>query len=413
MSEDSANREDVLKLIVSQLQFYDQSGLARVVAQATGLDYEHDPSDQLAQTIAQAAGGAHVKSEAPEAPTAPAPSSSERPASETVDVEEKEARPVQDHTLAYTVQHKGPINCAVFSHDGQYIATGANDSSVKVMETKLMSKSTGNRSGDGDEAVIKALFDHAGPVRDVAFHGSNLILASCSSDRHIRFYDISRNAAKRSFRYIQDPYPIRSIAFHPAGNHLIAGPSQHSALRLYDVHTLKCFAAPDSGSSSFGSTAESAGFNCVRASPDGRMYASCGDDGYIRIWDAINGQCVNSWRDVHNKEPVLAVQWSKQSKQLLSTGANGQAKVWDVAGGRSVQTFSIQSKLPISATFTFNEQHVVLMDDVNMVFCDAASGEQVRAITTPHGPPVGITASPVQASLLTFGEDGKAQHWSA
>ena len=66
---------------------------------------------------------------------------------------------------------------AAFSDDGNFIATGSQDTSLKVLDaTVIMSRDT---SGD-EKKVIKTLYDHTGPVNEVAFHPNGAVLASCS-----------------------------------------------------------------------------------------------------------------------------------------------------------------------------------------------------------------------------------------
>eukprot|EP00051_Salpingoeca_urceolata_P019933 m.294683 g.294683 ORF g.294683 m.294683 type:complete len:91 (+) comp19506_c0_seq3:1038-1310(+) len=42
----------------------------------------------------------------------------------------------------------------------------------------------------------------------------------------------------------QDKHNVRTIAFHPAGKHLVAG-TDHPLLRLYSVQTMAVFTAPN------------------------------------------------------------------------------------------------------------------------------------------------------------------------
>lgn len=70
-----------------------------------------------------------------------------------------------------------PYWLAAFSDDGNFIATGSQDTSLKVLDaTVIMSRDT---SGD-EKKVIKTLYDHTGPVNEVAFHPNGAVLASCS-----------------------------------------------------------------------------------------------------------------------------------------------------------------------------------------------------------------------------------------
>ena len=56
------------------------------------------------------------------------------------------------------------------------------------------------------------------------------------------FFDMARSAT-RAARKCTDTHPIRSVAFHPGGDVLLAA-TAHVALHLYDVATFRCFLSP-------------------------------------------------------------------------------------------------------------------------------------------------------------------------
>mgnify|MGYP001550120875 CR=1 FL=1 len=67
-----------------------------------------------------------------------------------------------------------------------------------------------------------------------------MVLASCSDDRFIKLYDLTRSGSKRGFRSLHDAYPVNSIAFHPSGDFLAAA-TQDTLLRIHDLHRGNCY----------------------------------------------------------------------------------------------------------------------------------------------------------------------------
>lgn len=84
------------------------------------------------------------------------------------------------------------------------VATGSSDTSVKLLNVRHMKKS--GKSFDKNDkseknSTVKTFYDHVGPILDVDFHPFAPILASCSLDSTIRFYDW-RDDSKRSFKFV-------------------------------------------------------------------------------------------------------------------------------------------------------------------------------------------------------------------
>jgi cleavage stimulation factor subunit 1 len=61
------------------------------------------------------------------------------------------------------------------------------------------------------------------PINDLDFHPQMSILISGAKDHTIKFFDFAKSAARRAIRVIQDTHNVRSVAFHPCGDYLLAG----------------------------------------------------------------------------------------------------------------------------------------------------------------------------------------------
>lgn len=131
----------------------------------------------------------------------------------------------------------------------------------------------------------------------------------------------------------KDSYPVRSISFHPSGEFLLSG-TDHHAVRLFDIQTMKCFipSAP--------SDHHKGGITKVRYAPNGSTFASCSIDGSIKIYDTVNGKCVNTIQKAHGGASVIGIEYSKSSNYLLSTGLDSKAYLWDLSSGKVLVTYS-------------------------------------------------------------------------
>ncbi|KAK4246698.1 nucleoside phosphorylase domain-containing protein [Corynascus novoguineensis] len=79
--------------------------------------------------------------------------------------------------------------------------------------------------------------------------------------------------------------------------------------------------------------------NAVAWSHDSTRLASASDDGTVKIWDAVTGQCVSTLEG-HGRL-VNAVAWSHDSTRLASASYDGTVKIWDPATGQCVSTLQI------------------------------------------------------------------------
>ena len=196
--------------------FYGYSSAAAILAKNANLSLP-EPSNSLVELISA------DKPFTPESKT-PHDDSDDEDTEEgglIIDPDSDAHAPPPDYVTWFTTQHKFEVYTAAFTPDGKFLSTGSKDNSIKILDVdKIKASFTTNRE---EKPVLKTVYDHTGPVNEVAFHPNGRVLASCSDDCSIKLFDIVRREAKKSFRYFQDSSPIRSISFHPSGDFLLAG----------------------------------------------------------------------------------------------------------------------------------------------------------------------------------------------
>ncbi|KAI8815502.1 WD40-repeat-containing domain protein [Cladochytrium replicatum] len=422
MFEDTAGelaqmqKDELIPLIINQLQFYGYAATALHLAEESGFSLPYGASARLAELAHAGSDTKDAEEEDEElVPVGNIAEDEEEEDLETnglvIDTNVKtpaEPRPPPNYTTWYSTQHRAAARCAAFTVDGKYMATGSRDSSIKIIDVGRIKSN--HRDNVEDKAVIRTLYDHIGPINELQFHPNGLVLASCSEDHTIKFYDLQK-PAKRSFKYFQDSYPVRSISFHPCGEFLLSG-TEHDAVRMYDIQTSTCFTPPNP------SDFHSAPINCVRYASQGNMFASCSDDGSIKVYDGVSGRCVQMFAKAHSGQPVSSIRFSKNGKYLLSNGLDSLGRLWDLGAQKQLHTFegATQKKHFSTVAFTSNEDYVLMSDEqTSSIFCwDSRTGMLLKRFPghSKYNLVRAVNSSPIDAAFVSCGDDYRVKYWN-
>jgi hypothetical protein len=124
----------------------------------------------------------------------------------------------------------------------------------------------------------------------LAFNRDDTLLVAGDEEGHTRFYDLSRR-----------------VALPPQKEHLV---------RVWQI----VFA------------------------PDGRSFASCSDDGTIKLWNVATRQPALTLR-AHGGRPVAGIAFSPDGRLMVSCGADGTVRLWPAA---SIQELSQNNGLNLN-----------------------------------------------------------------
>ncbi|GBG90659.1 hypothetical protein CBR_g51007 [Chara braunii] len=220
--------------------------------------------------------------------------------------------------------HYFDVNSVAYSGDSQMIATGADDTKLKVWNAA---------SG----FCFVTFTEHTMPITAITFVANNNVVLSASLDGTVRAFDLIRY---RNFRTFTTPTPTQfaSLAADPSGEVVTAGTMDSFQIYVWSMKTgrlldvLNGHEAPIQG---------------LCFSPTQELLASSSWDSTVRIWDVFEGKGnVETFRHNHD---VLAIAYSPDGKQLASSTLDGQIWLWnpiegqldgtidgrrDVAGGR-------------------------------------------------------------------------------
>lgn len=321
------------------------------------------------------------------------------------------------YETAYVTSHKQSCRSGAFSFDGQLVATGSVDASIKILDVdRMLAKSAPEEMEPGREQqghpVIRTLYDHTDEVAALEFHPKEQILASGSRDCTVKLFDISKASVKKAHKTFQDCEAIRCLSFHPSGDFLAVG-TEHNVIRVYDINTAQCFV------SAIPSQQHTGTVTCVKYALTARVYATGSTDGSIKLWDGVSGRCINTFDQAHDGAEVCSVVFSRNGKYLLSSGKDSLVKLWELSTSRCLIAYTGagttgKQEHNTQAVFNQTEDYVLFPDEATTSLCswNSRNASRLHLMSLGHNGAVRyIIHSPTHPAFLTCSDDYRARFW--
>ncbi len=203
--------------------------------------------------------------------------------------------------------HDAQARVAVFSPDGNLIASGSDDGIIKIWEVE-----TGN--------LVRTYEEHTGEIYSLVFSPDGRYIASGGGlqDWQLRYWEVETGNTVKTLSPEGERATWTSLAFSPSGESLLA--TTVSKLINIDVST--------------GERSNIESFQCCRKrtsisfSPDSNYFA-LGRDEIIRIYDTSGLKMINSIEGVNSiLQPQVA--WSPVGNYIASGNEEGSVFNWKV-----------------------------------------------------------------------------------
>jgi WD40 repeat protein/uncharacterized caspase-like protein len=203
--------------------------------------------------------------------------------------------------------HTQPVNSVSFSPDGQLIASGSDDKTVRIWKP--------------DGTLLHQLKNHRDRVINVAFNSDGKTLVSASADGTVNLWNATDGTLLKQTTdgsLMQIPQQ-NNKALSPDGK-ILAQTSENGAIALRSNADGKLLATIQNPSGEV---------NNIRFSPNNKAIATATPDGAIALWNT-DGTLLTTLKG--HTAPVFSLNFSPDGKTLISGSADMSIRLWNIEG---------------------------------------------------------------------------------
>ncbi|WP_238006806.1 protein kinase [Dactylosporangium sp. AC04546] len=217
----------------------------------------------------------------------------------------------------------GPVYAADISRDGRLAVTAGSDSTIRVWELG---------GGSCLRVIDTTVRDHPASAVSLSADGRQ-ILAGCG-DHTVRLWDVASGECLQELT--GNAHNAHSLRFAPGGGHALVG-AWGGAVQLWNLATGEPRWTVDAHTER--RHGSSAGVTDVWADPAGRLVASAGHDGAVRLADLGSGRELRTI--AAHRGVITSMSLSPDGRFALTSGGYGDRaiRLWDVATGERVREF--------------------------------------------------------------------------
>ncbi|GAA0949539.1 hypothetical protein GCM10009560_67880 [Nonomuraea longicatena] len=279
--------------------------------------------------------------------------------------------------------HAGEVGAVTFSPSGDRLATGSTDKTVRVWEVAT-----------GRQVTFAG---HTDMVFSVAFSPSGAHLASAGYDRTVRIWDTA--TGRPVGEPLRHPDVVFSVAFSPSGRSL-ATAGYDGKIRIWDLATRRHVTLTGYGER----------VRALAYSPSGDRLASGDEDGTVHLWDVATGRRIGS---LDHSGIVWSLAFSPSGASLATAGQGRRVRLWDLATMRATTALTGHTDWVSAVDFSPSGDRLASAGwDSTVRLWDVATGRQLGAPLTGHTDvAVAVAFSPSGDRLASGGADRTVRLW--
>ena len=211
--------------------------------------------------------------------------------------------------------HNGRVTSVFFSPDGQLVASGSADQTIKLW-------------GATGGALFRTLTVRFGGANTVAFSpdGQTLAIGTAAVNRNLYLFRVADGALIHTISAHNSG--TTSVAFTPDGALLVSG-GRDRAVKIWRMSDGALVSAFDQGNRVLS----------VAVSPGGQVVAAGSSNGEIKLWRIADGERIGTLSG--HKDFVLSLAFSANGAMLASGATDDTVRVWSIPNGSLIQTVTV------------------------------------------------------------------------
>ncbi len=282
--------------------------------------------------------------------------------------------------------HTNNVTALAVTKDGKFLATGSTDKTIRLWDLS-----------SGVARLARVFQGHSEEVSALAFSPDGKTLVSGSNDQSVRLWKVSLSDDHQNFE--EHKGYVWSAAISADGKHL-ADAGVDRVIYLRDAngkvqHKLEGHTAP---------------ITALAFNADSTKLVSVGGDQVVRLWDAKAGTKLKEWKG--HIAPIMAVGFGGNGL-LITGGIDKIARIWDTTKDAPVALPVNKSMISAVALRPDGKQALVGSADGLLRVFDVTGAPKEVAVMTAHLAGIGaVTYSVDGAKMATCGGDGSVKYWT-
>jgi WD40 repeat protein len=250
-----------------------------------------------------------------------------------INVGEVEAalRRVYDNNSVVLRGHNAPVDCAIYSPDGRYIASVSNDEIIKIWDVK-------------SAKCIKTIKDDSDGIYCVKFTPDGKYIISATSVG-IKIWDVESGVCIKTFQ--DDISRIYAADISNDGRYVIYASTYDYGIKIWDLMLEKCI---------HNIKRDYNFINHIYISPDSKQFIVADDD--IELWDIEDGSCIHKYNVDGQIYSYISGAFSADGSKIVSTDRGNVIRIWDIDTGKNVDSYNCYAEV-LNAIFCPNDTSIL------------------------------------------------------